>query len=181
MYIYTHTYRCATKAPAKILQCGGPAVRNVGMSFKIKYHAMKCLGLGLLLRCGLRLECQCCQVASDVGRAMRATKSVAVGICVLGAPCTLGSESNQRSVHGGFFFFQTVVRVWSGELIFKLNLTSSLPLFYLNVTSNLPLCNLFLPQFNLRSAGNLEPRFWKPRFTNPLVKGVTGRNAIVAQ
>ena len=44
-----------------------------------------------------------------------------------------------------------MVRAWSGEQIPHPILTSILPLFYLFLTS-------FLPQLNLCSAGNLEPR-----------------------
>ena len=65
----------------------------------------------------------------------------------------------QGFVNGGF---QTVVRVWSGEQIpaphFYLSFTS-ITQFYLGVTSIVPFLTSFLPQFNLRSTGNLEPRF----------------------
>ena len=54
-----------------------------------------------------------------------------------------------------------MVRVlWGNEITlprFYLNLTPFLPQFYVVLTSFLP--NFFLPQLNLCSAGNLEPRF----------------------
>ena len=62
----------ARKKPAKILRCW-PAMRKIGVVFKDRAMRNGC-GFGLPLRFGLRCEHPRCQIASDVDRAMRATK-----------------------------------------------------------------------------------------------------------
>ena len=69
--IWIHRKR-ATKIPAKILRCWS-AMRKIGIF--LRSSDAKCLWFGHSLRSGLRCERPRCQIASDVGRAMRSTKS----------------------------------------------------------------------------------------------------------
>ena len=59
------------KMSAKILRCW-PAMREISVFFRSS--DAKCLRFGLPLPFGLQCERPRCQIASDVGRAMRATK-----------------------------------------------------------------------------------------------------------
>ena len=63
------------KTPAKILRCWA-AMRKSGCF--LRSTDAKCLRFGLPLRFGLRCERSRCQIASDSGQAMRATKLVAL-------------------------------------------------------------------------------------------------------
>ena len=62
----------ARKKPAKILRCC-PAMQKKSGCF-LRSSVAKCLRFGLPLRFGLRCERPRCQIANDVGRAMRTTK-----------------------------------------------------------------------------------------------------------
>ena len=70
--------------------------------------------------------------------------------------CFVSEGLNRGSVNSGF---QTVVRVWSGEQIPAPHFNLNVPQSYLCFTSIYLFLTSCLPQFNLCSAGNLEPRF----------------------
>ena len=69
-WIWNHR-KMPGKTPAKILRCW-PAMRKIRVF--LRSSDAKCLRFGLPLQSGLRCERPRCQIASDVGRAMRTTK-----------------------------------------------------------------------------------------------------------